>query len=83
MCFPRMIAVGERGWTSPQNADYESFKKRVLNCKVLLDEIGIKMADFSEWDPDVAVRISDQLGRLKTVLSPESVKPFLFPNKDD
>jgi hypothetical protein len=78
-----MIAVGERGWTSPKNADYESFKKRVKNCKVLLDEIGIKMADSSEWDPDITVRINDNLERLKTVLSPESVKTFLFPNKDD
>lgn len=83
MCFPRMIAVGERGWTSPKNADYESFKKRVKNCKVLLDEIGIKMADSTEWDPDITVRISDNLDRLKTILSPESVKTFLFPNKDD
>ena len=83
MCFPRMIAVAERGWTSPKNADYESFKKRVRNCDGLLKEIGIKMADSSEWDPDLSTRMTDKLERLKTVLSPESVKTFLFPNKDD
>lgn len=83
MCFPRMIAVAERGWTSPKNADYASFKARLRNQREALEKIGINMAAEEEWDPVLAVRISDQLNRLKTVLSPESVKTFLFPNKDD
>ncbi len=83
MCFPRMIAVAERGWTSTKNADYKSFVVRLKNQRELLEKIGINMAADECWDPTVDVRIKDQLGRLKTVLSPESVKTFLFPNKDD
>ena len=58
-------------------------KKISAFTEILLDEIGIKMADYTEWDPNVVTRVTDQWNRLKTVLSPESVKTFLFPNKDD
>ncbi len=82
MCFPRMIAVAERGWVSPLNADYESFKARLRNQNNLLLKAGIKMADEKEWDPGLAVRAKVKLERLKSILEPQAVRTFLFPNKD-
>ncbi len=82
MYFPRMIAVAERGWVKPENADYPSFVKRLKNQKELLSDIGIKMADDKEWDPSIDVRFKDQWNRLKNMLEPQAVRTFLFPNKD-
>ena len=83
MCFPRMIAVAERGWTKSMNADYESFKVRVRNEIPVLREMGIKAADESEWDPSKKIRFKDTWGHIKKSLSPASIRATLFPNKEE
>ncbi len=83
MCFPRMIACGESGWTKQENKDYESFKLRVRNYKDRLCEIGITMADESEWDPHWTVRLNNTWGHIKKSLTPEAINATLFPMKDE
>lgn len=83
MCFPRMIAVAERGWVSPAGANYKSFLIRLRNEKEPLAKLGIKMADESEWDPGIEERIKRTWGHIKKNLSPEMIKVTLFPNKDE
>ena len=83
MCFPRMIAVGERGWVKPENANYADFKIRMRNDVPYLKEIGITPADESEWDPGISVRINRTLEHFKKALSPDSIRATLFPNKDE
>ncbi|MGN0448335.1 MAG: beta-N-acetylhexosaminidase [Acutalibacteraceae bacterium] len=83
MCFPRMIACGENGWTKQENKDYESFKVRVENCRSSLKEMGITMADKDEWDPNFIIRLQASFDHIKKSLTPESVKATLFPMKDE
>ena len=78
-----MIAVGERGWANPENADYADFKIRLRNDIPYLKEIGITPADESEWDPPLKVRIDRTLGHIKKSLSPASIRATLFPNRED
>ncbi len=82
MCFPRLIAVGETGWTKEENKDYRSFKERLGICEKLLAEYDIKMADAQEWDPSLLKRIKESTKRITSSLSVESIKVTLFPNKE-
>lgn len=83
MCFPRMIAVAESGWTKRMNADYESFKMRLRNEREPLEKLGITMAAESEWDPWVAVRARDSWNHIKKSLTPSAIRATLMPNKDE
>ncbi len=83
MCFPRLIAVAESGWTLNKNKDYNDFKARVRNQKDFLLSLGIKMADETAWDPGSSVRRKVMLDRLKSILKPEMISVTLFPNKDE
>ncbi|MFA5342217.1 MAG: family 20 glycosylhydrolase, partial [Clostridia bacterium] len=51
MCFPRLAAVGETGWTLIKNKDYASFKQRLLNVISMIGKAGLKYQDPSQWDP--------------------------------
>ena len=82
MCFPRLIAVAEAGWTRRSNKDYADFKVRVENQREYLASLGIKQADKKCWDPGVLVRGKILLGRLKSILNPQAILVFLFPNKN-
>ncbi len=82
MCFPRLVAVAESGWTKRENIDYQSFRIRVRNEKDFLAGLGITLCDEKEWDPSLAVRINETLKRLKKSITPESIKVTLFPNKE-
>ena len=83
MCFPRLIAVAESGWTLNKYKDYKDFKARVKNEKDFLLSLGIKMADESVWDPDLSVKAKVMFDRLKSVLDPAMISATVFPNKDD
>lgn len=83
MCFPRLIAVAESGWTVNKHKDYNDFKARVRNQKDFLLSLGIKMADESAWDPGVSVRRKVMTDRLKSILNPAMISVTLFPNKDE
>lgn len=40
---PRLIAIAESGWTPDEQKDWESFRKRVVHCKVLPDDLRNKL----------------------------------------
>lgn len=83
MCFPRLIACAESGWTQGENKDYKSFRERVKDYNEKLLSYGVKMADEEEWDPGLKRRTKDMLKRWKDMLDPRAISVFLFPNKDD
>ncbi len=83
MCFPRLIAVAERGWTDVDKADYTSFKVRVKNQKDFLASLGISLCDESEWDPNALIRVKETVGRLVRSITPASVMATVFPNVDE
>lgn len=82
MCFPRLIACGESGWTREENKDYQSFRERVKTYDEALRIMGVKMAHEREWDPTLLVRAKEGLKRLKDILNPQAIMVTLFPNKE-
>ena len=82
MCFPRLIAVAESGWTLEKYKDYESFRVRVKNQREFLESLGIKMADESCWDPGTDTRTKVMLDRLKSIFNPALIDATLFPNRN-
>ena len=52
MCFPRFWAVAEAGWTKRANMDYNSFEERFEALRPMLEEMGIKPAPRSDWNPN-------------------------------
>ena len=50
-CFPRLLAVAERGWTAKGARDYDDFKRCAELQRDLLAARGIQMAPYDEWDP--------------------------------
>ncbi len=83
MCFPRLIAVAETGWTREKHKDYKSFKIRAEGQRDFLSSIGINMAQKKCWDPDLLTRAKVMTDRLKSILDPEMISATLFPNRDD
>ena len=52
MCFPRLLAVAEIGWTGKPVSDYPAFRQRAEAQRgKLAATYGIKMAPISDWDP--------------------------------
>lgn len=83
MCFPRLVAVAERGWVNPAEADYADFRIRMRNDIPYLKEMGIVPASESEWDPPFSVRFERTWEHIKKALTPASIKATLFPNKEE
>ena len=83
MCFPRMIAVAESGWTNWENRDYKSFKKRAESKREELETLGIKMADSKKWDPMPRKKLSDLFNHYKRFITREMIDSLLHPEKDD
>ena len=83
MCFPRLIACGEAGWTREENKDYKSFRKRLRVYDSKLLSIGVKMADEKEWDPAFYIRAKDIIKRFVSCLNPQAISVALFPNRDE
>jgi len=42
MIWPRLLAIAETGWTSPQRKDYDRFRKNALNAVIFLRSKGYK-----------------------------------------
>ena len=51
MCFPRLLAVAEIGWSGKGAPDYEDFKRRVEAQREMLAKLGVEMAPQADWDP--------------------------------
>jgi hexosaminidase len=51
MNFPRVFAVAENAWTSPERKDWDDFTQRILHAYERLDAQGVRYAEsaFSPW----------------------------------
>ncbi|MBR3817276.1 MAG: beta-N-acetylhexosaminidase [Clostridia bacterium] len=83
MCFPRLIAVAESGWTRNSEKNYKDFKVRVSNQKEFLLSLGIKQADEKCWDPGVMTRVKITVGRFLKSINRNSINATLFPNRNE
>ncbi len=81
MFFPRFAAVAENGWTQKEKLNYESFEKRFIAITPLLEQIGIKPAPISHWNPKPVERLSGTLGFFKDKISVQSLTDALSNNK--
>ncbi len=52
MCFPRLAAMAEVGWTKKDLKDYDDFKRRIEAWRDTLLKLGVKMAPLADWDPE-------------------------------
>ena len=50
MIFPRLIAIAERGWTSPDTLDYNDFIRRLVNEYRYLDSKNVYYYDINDFD---------------------------------
>lgn len=82
MCFPRMLAVSEIGWTEAARLNYESFEKRAEGVRAILADIGISMAHESEWNPKGIKRIPGIISHYKRFITRDMIKSFII-KKDD
>ncbi|MGN0467933.1 MAG: beta-N-acetylhexosaminidase [Acutalibacteraceae bacterium] len=82
MCFPRLLAAAEIGWTNEENKNYKCFVARAKAAAPDLENLGITMADSRRWDPKPLRKAGDVLGHYKQFLTPDLVKTFLFPGKE-
>lgn len=83
MCFPRLMAVAETGWSKWEEKDYKSFKNRAEAYRGQLESIGIKMADKNKWDPILPKRATDLISHYKRFVTREMIDSLLHPEKDD
>ena len=83
MCFPRMMAVAESGWTLWENKDYKSFTQRAENYRAKLLSLGIDMADKKCWDPLPHKRATDLFNHYKNFITREMLDSLLHPEKED
>ncbi|MBQ9551750.1 MAG: beta-N-acetylhexosaminidase [Clostridia bacterium] len=77
MAFPRFAAVAERGWTKPDNLDYESFCRRFAAVTPLLHRLGVKPAPQSDWDPNTLNRLTKTIRFFKDKIDPQTIKNSL------
>lgn len=49
--FPRLLAVAETGWTSPEQKDYAGFLCRTENILKIFDTLGIKYVTIKNSNP--------------------------------
>ena len=78
LCFPRLMAVAEAGWTNWGRRHYSDFVRRAQEHRPLLLSLGINMAPKKDWDPLPLGRVKGQLSHYKNFVTAESVKKWLF-----
>lgn len=83
MCFPRMMAVAETGWTNAENCDYKSFKQRAEAKRDCLSSLGITMAESKKWDPMPHKKLADLWSHYKRFITREQIESLLHPERDD
>ncbi len=76
MCYPRFIAVAERGWTAESGCDYEDFKKRLKRLLPSLDK-RIRYAPEKVWDQPTRARINETVSFFIKNLNEDVVRNFL------
>ena len=83
MCFPRMMAVAESGWTMWENKDYKSFVSRAENYRARLLSLGIDMARKNKWDPLPHKKLTDLANHYKRFITREMLESLIHPEKED
>lgn len=82
MCFPRMMAVAETGWTNEEERCYKSFFERAEHSREMLSKLGINMADSKKWDPSPLGRVGGLVNHYKKFLTRDFIKSLIRPEKD-
>ena len=77
MCFPRMMAVAEIGWTNAAKRNYKSFEERAEKARAILAETGITMALREKWNPKGTKRIPDLINHYKRFATREGIRQLL------
>ena len=77
MCFPRMMAVSEIGWTDAARKNYQSFEERAEKMRALLAETGVSMALRERWNPKGIDRLHDLINHYKRFLTKEGIRQLL------
>lgn len=83
MCFPRLMAVAETGWSKWEDKNYKSFKQRAVSYENTLENLGIKMAEENRWDPILHKKLADLISHYKHFVTKEMIDSLLHPEKDD
>lgn len=83
LCFPRMMAVAESGWTNWGRRNYRDFVRRAEANRRLLLSMGINMAPKKDWDPLPFGRIKDQLSHYTKFLTRENLRCVRANKKED
>lgn len=61
MCFPRIAAVAETGWTRAENKNEKTFESRFKRLTPLIKSTGVVPAPPSEWNPSFKRIMRDRL----------------------
>ena len=77
LCFPRMLAVAELGWSPQEALNRRSFAQRAEAQRSWLESIGIRMAPRSHWDPRGPLRLGGVAQHYKTFLTPQTIRSWL------
>ena len=80
MCFPRFWAVAEAGWTKRENMDCESFEERFEALRPMLENIGIKPAPRSDWNPNPLRCLSELRKFFKGTANLPDIKNMIHNN---
>ncbi len=76
LTYPRFAAVAETGWTNPENKNIKDFALRMEMFIPQLEELGIKPADPSEWNPNPLKRVIQTIRFYSSILTKEMIKGY-------
>ena len=76
MCFPRFLAVAERGWTQESLCDYDDFKARSKKLLPMLD-YRIRYAPEQDWDILTCSRVKETTSFFINAINEDNIKNFL------
>lgn len=69
LCFPRLMAVGESGWTNWGRHDFRDFCRRAEANRARLLSMGINMAPGKDWNPLPLGRLKGQFRHNKNFMN--------------
>lgn len=82
LCFPRMMAVAEAGWTNWGRRNFSDFVKRAEANRPLLLSMGINMAPKKDWDPLPLGRAKGQISHYGKFLTRENISNFIKEKRE-
>lgn len=81
LCFPRLAAVAESGWSKPENKNYSDFERRAVSFGKTLLKLGIEQADVSAWNPVGLSKARDFSRVYYRKLTPTVIRWLLKPEE--